>query len=196
MSDTISISVGEGAVWAVVGGRSLVRIDPVTFQKDDIEEVKEPVDVAARDGAIWVLDAKSGLVKLDPPTSRVLGEPIVVAAAQADISAGQGVVWIADKKDDTMFRIDAATSGVSGIYQVEGTYLDIAVTDEVVWVLSSTDGQGLLTALDPVNGESLGTPLEIAGEPVEVSIGGGGIWVVERAGGAILRIDPSSVIID
>lgn len=195
-SETISISVGEGAVWAVIGGHSLVRVDPITFEVDAIEEVERPVDVAARDGAIWVLDAKRGLLKLDPPTSQVLGEPIVVAAAQADISAGKGVVWIADKKDDTILRIDAATSAVSGIYQVEGTYLDIAVTESVVWVLSSTEGHGLLTAIDPTTntGEALGTPLELAGDPVEVSIGGGGVWVVARADGSILRIDPGSVI--
>jgi streptogramin lyase len=191
-SDTISVSVGEGAVWAVVGERSLVRVDPKTFAVDDIEQVQDPVDVAARDGAIWVLDSKQGLLKLDPPTSTLLGRPITVPAGQGDISAGRGVVWIADKKDDTLIRIDAATSAVTGIFQVEGTYLDLALTETSTWVLSATDGHGLLTALDPVTGDALGTPIALEGDPVEVSVGGSGVWVVARAGGAILRIDPEA----
>lgn len=193
-SDTISISVGEGAVWAVVGERSLVRIDPSTFESDPIEQVAQPVDVAARDGVIWVVDREQGLLKLDPSTSEVLGEPINVPAGQADISAGLGVVWIADKEDDTLIRIDAATSAVTDIFQVQGKYLDLAVTQTATWVLSSTDGGALLTALDPVSGDALGSRLELAGDPVEVSVGGGGVWVVARADGSILRIDPTTVI--
>ncbi|HYI44963.1 MAG TPA: hypothetical protein VE174_05800 [Actinomycetota bacterium] len=192
-SDAISISVGEGAVWAVVGEKSLVRIEPSTFATDVIEQVEQPVDVAARDGAIWVVEQR-GVMKLDPATSEVLGEPITVPAGQADISAGLGAVWIADKQDDRLIRIDAATSAGLKIFEIEGRYLDLAVTEDAAWVLSSAGGRGLLTAIDPVNGTALGASLELAGDPVEVSIGGGGVWVVARSDGSILRIDPERVI--
>ena len=192
--DSISISVGEGAVWAVVGDRSLYRVDPESFEAQEVAAVSAPVDVAARDGAVWVLDQDQGLLQLDPGTGDAVGEPLPDVPGRGDISAGQGVVWIGNKQDDTLLRIDAATRDISGVFQVTGTYIDMAVSETVIWVLSRTNEDARLTALDPnSNGEVLGT-LRISGDPVEVSAGQTGLWVVSRGRGALLRVDADAVL--
>jgi hypothetical protein len=78
---------------------------------------------------------------------------------------------------------------------VKGTYIDIAVSENVVWVLSSSNGKALLTALDTTTARALGASLKLEGDPVEVSSGGGDVWVTARSAGAIFRIDPAAIAV-
>lgn len=190
--DRISISVGEGAVWAVVDESRLVKVDPDELTYEDIEGPTRPIDVAAREGSVWVLDAEQGLLQLDPATGQAVGEPIG-GVTSGDVSAGRSAIWLADEDEDTIIRLDATTRAFGDTYQVDGTYIDMAVSETVLWVLSEEGGRSLLTALDTGSAEPLGSPLELTGDPVEVSSGAGGVWVVARESGAILRIDPAAV---
>ena len=189
----INLSIGEEAVWVVVEGEGLIRIDPDTLEPTPIEGPSAPVDVAARDGSVWVLDEEAGLLQLDPITGQQRGDAIPGLTGGGDISGGGGVIWVGDTSGDQVIRLDAASRRFTGSFEVRGTYLDMAVSEEVVWVLSKPNGHALLTALDINTAEPLGKPLKLEGDPAEVSSGGGGVWVVARELGAILRIDPAAV---
>lgn len=189
---SLSISVGEGYVWTVVDDTELVRIDPTTFEVEPIPAATAPVDVAARDGSVWVVDADRGLLQLDPISGELRTDPEPSLNTGSDISAGGGIVWLASREDDTVVRFPVG-GGTPGTFRVRGTYIDMAVSEEIVWVLSRPNGHALLTAVDPEQGRQLGKPLKLEGDPVEVSSGGGSVWVVARELGAILRIDPASI---
>lgn len=189
----INLSIGEEAVWVVVEGEGLIRIDPVSLEATRIEGANAPVDVAARDGSVWVLDEEAGLLQFDPVSGEQLGKAIPGLTGGGDISGGGGVIWIGDRSGDKVIRLDAATRELKASFEVTGTYLDMAVSDEVVWVLSKPNGHALLTALNIETAKPLGKPLKLDGDPVEVSSSGGAVWVVARELGAILRIDPAAV---
>ncbi len=191
-SDTITLSVGEGAVWVVVDESRLLKLDPTSFTLEEIPAASAPVDVAARDGSVWVVDSEQGLLQLDPVTGQPRGEPIE-EVNQGDVSGGQGVVWIGDPTDNTVTRFDATTREFEGNVNVRGTYIDMAVSATTIWVLSNPDGQVLLTAVNPDNRRPIGKPLKLIGDPVEVSAGSGGVWVVARDLDAVLRIDPAAI---
>ena len=194
VDDSISVSVGEGFVWAIVDESRLLKVDPATYEAEAVAATTAPVDVAARDGSVWVLDRERGLMRLDPVTTELVTEPAVTFRRRsADISAGGGVVWVASETDDTVIRFTAEGSTPPGTFQVSGTYVDMAVSESIVWVLSRSGDRSILTALDPRTLRALGEPLELVGDPVEVSSGGGDVWVTARAAGAILRIDSASV---
>jgi streptogramin lyase len=192
--ETIEISVGEGAVWAVVGNQRLVRIDPTTLEVDTIEGLTAPRDVAAREGAVWVLDEDQGLVRLDPTTgSPTPDKPIAATATTGDILVGGGLVWIADENSNTILQIKPRTLAFSGVFQVPGTYLDMAVREDAVWVLSRRNDRTLLTAFDPVETDALAEPVRLRADAVEVSASSTGVWVVTTDKG-LLHVDPDLVL--
>jgi streptogramin lyase len=189
----LSISVGEGYIWTIVDGRELVRVDPATFEVEPIGTTSAPVDVAARDGSVWVLDTERGLMQLDPVSGELRTDPEPSLNSSTDVSAGRGVVWLASREDNSVVRFAAEGGGPPRFFEVRGDYIDMAVSESIVWVLSRPNGHALLTALDTQTANPLGAPLRLEGDPVEVSSGGGGVWVVARELGAILRIDPAAV---
>jgi streptogramin lyase len=193
-SDSIEISVGEGAVWAIVAHDRLVRIDPKTLQKETIEGLQAPRDVAAREGAVWVLDEEDGIVRLDPETGSPVGKPIPLTAT-GDISIDGGVVWIGDEGSNTVFKIKPRTTAFGGNFQVPGRYIDMALYEDAVWVLSRQGDRTLLSAIDRATMKSLAEPVRLRAAAVEVSASKDGVWVVSEDEG-LLHIDPNTVLGD
>ncbi len=109
------VSVGAGAVWAVVGDPDirgldqLVRIDPRT--NTVVTSIKldgEPWDVAAGDNAIWVANEGSkDAVWIDPATNAVGGR-VPVGNEPRWVSATGRSAWyiVGDQDRDQIVRID------------------------------------------------------------------------------------------
>jgi hypothetical protein len=194
-SDPIEIAVGEGAVWAIVARERLVRIDPETLQVETIEGFSAPRDVAAREGAVWVLDEVEGLVRLDPTTGSTVGKPIKSIATNGDISIGGGVVWIGDERSNVVLKFSPRTTAFGGTFSVPGRYIDMAVHEDAVWVLSWNGRRTLLSAIDHVTGDPLSDPVVLRTDAVEVSASKDGIWVVSKSEG-LLHVDPDAILSD
>ena len=193
--EPIEISVGEGAVWAIVNYDRLLRIDPETVEVKTIEGVGSPRDVAARAGSVWVLDEQAGIVRLDPETGSPIAKPIDTGVSTGDISIAAGVVWLGDEGSNTVTRIRPRTTAFGGQFQVSGAYVDMAVLDDTVWVLSRDRDRTILSAIDRVTMKALAEPVILRAEAVEVSASKAGVWVVSLDEG-LLHVDPASILED
>ena len=191
---SMSISVGDEAVWVVIDGR-LKMVDLETHEVTEVPGVARPVDVAANVGMVWVLDGAQGLVRLDPTTGETVGEPIPVQGLTGDVYSGAESVWVADRGDDTIVSVDPETGRLQDISRVRGTYLDMGFDSTAMWVLSRAGGtSGYLTPLDLTTGDPLREPLRLDGQPVDVATGAGAVWVALRGEDSVARVDPVSVI--
>lgn len=192
--DDLRLSVGADAAWVVVPGEKVLRIDLITMEPDELDLGGSPVDVAARGEGVWLLDAETGLSTLDPVTGAPLTDPTNVATdATGDLYANQGSLWIARGSDDTITRINQATGVLTGDFPVPGSYIDLAIDDRAVWVLSGPAEGAFLTPLDLETGRTLAEGIEINGA-LEVRTRGGVVWVAANGAGRVLRIDPSAAI--
>ena len=86
------LALGEGAVWALGGGDSLVRIDADTRRADRPIRVGRSADsVAVGEGYVWVGSSRDEtLTRVDPETSDLLtvdvgGQPRGIAVAEGDV---------------------------------------------------------------------------------------------------------------
>ena len=189
-SPSMSISVGDFAVWVVVDGQ-LKMVDLDTQEVTRVEGVEQPIDVAANLGMVWVLDGAEGLVRLDPTTGARTADPIPVRGFTGAVHAGAEGIWVADRGDDTIVSVEPDTGQTLAVAQVRGTYLDLGFDQSAVWVLSRAEGSsGYLTPLDLITGTPLSDPLKLEGQPVDVATGAGSVWVALREKGAVAKVDP------
>jgi tRNA A-37 threonylcarbamoyl transferase component Bud32 len=115
--DVQSISVGEGAVWALQGG-TIFRIDPSTARITGRVDLPghEVTQVAAGAGSVWAsMFGSDGneLVRVDPRTLRVTQSisALSIRGSQnsslaSHISIGEGAVWWIGADSGVVFRVD------------------------------------------------------------------------------------------
>jgi streptogramin lyase len=192
----MGVSIGEGAAWVVMRGSALYRVDLTTRKVHRVPSVPAPVDVAARQGIVWVLDEQKGLVRLDARDGTIASPAIPVATrVGGDVYAAPGTVWIGNPATDTLIAFNADTNSFGAYFQLRGDYVDMAVLNSTVWVLTrDQQGNSLLTALDPRTGHELASPMSVAGYPVEISTDGHALWIAQRDANALLRVDPTTVL--
>ncbi len=187
--------MGQGAVWVVVQDTKLIRIGIHSHRASIVSLVHHPLDVAARQGAVWVLDAKKGLVQLSDAGDRILGDPIrvnpisVATNRSGDVFTGPGALWIASRGSNTITQIDPTTRTLVSTTELDGDYIDMAITPTGVWTLSRAGDQvAYLTHLDASTGKPIGTPTKLGGDPVQITNTNPDLWIALRADGGIVRI--------
>jgi serine/threonine protein kinase len=117
--DVQSLSVGEGAVWAIDQGGTLFRLDPISGRVTDKRRL--PISpgtvesVVAAYGAVWVLaNQPAELLRIDPRTlevTKTISAPEVrstgtYGGGAANLAAGAGSVWWNGTDTGTMWRVD------------------------------------------------------------------------------------------
>jgi DNA-binding SARP family transcriptional activator/streptogramin lyase len=142
---------------------------------------------------------------VDPGARRVVAE-IPVGYSSDLIAAGDGAVWLLDRKGSTLTRIDPETNSVvppltRGI-PWRGVPWALAVGEGSVWV-ALNEGRALsLVEVGPETGDlRRRIPLDkrdrVFSElwaDVELTIGEGAVWALERGAGQVTRIDPATGI--
>lgn len=150
-------------------------------------------DVAVGDAGLWVLfrDGDSaGVFLVDPEDITGGGTPIPVEAGNSsDLAVGLHAVWLATGDKGTVERIDPRTGEITASVEVGGRYTDLAVGEGVVWAVTGGDGPSRLYQIG-ADGEFIGEPLELEGDPVDVAVGAGAVWVADQEEGDVLRIEP------
>ena len=191
-SSSMAVSVGTHAVWVVIGNE-LVTVKARSGRVERVEEADQAVDVAARLPTVWVLDAGEGLLRFDGETGARIGEPISIEGVTGDVFAAHDTIWIGNTQGDSIVRVDER-GRLLDITQLDGSYIDLAVGPNALWVLSQQGDNARLTALDLSSGEPLASPLELNGGAVNVTTGGGGIWVSQPEREAVIRIDAQAFL--
>lgn len=196
-----AVSFGERAVWAA-GSDGLARIDPgslevATWTAEDLQlgqvagGVAEPGDAAAGGGRVWLsVPVPTAVFGFDPATGRSERR----TGGGKAVAVGEDAVWSVDTIGGSVIRSELG--GESWDYdeiEVGEDPDDIVVGEGAVWVSLS---DGTLARIDPASGDVEGRiDLLPDGEgqddlALQVTEGEGAVWVADRTGDRVFRVDP------
>jgi outer membrane protein assembly factor BamB len=141
-------------------------------------------DVASGDEGTWLLDGPDGELTNGRETFSV------PSGFNADLAVGAGKVWVASGTEGGVYGIDPSTGAIVVSAEVGGRYTDLAVDSNSVWALTGGDGPDRLHQIDARTGKIVGEPLEMEGDPRDVTASDGSAWVADGDGAEVVRIDP------
>jgi streptogramin lyase len=185
------VAISPGAVWVVVTGDALFRVDP--SHPRDVEEVEvtqNPVDIAVGDGVLFVLDQTGQIQSYDVRTMKPLRSPIQVPTGDnAEITLGADALWYGVRGDTSFIRIDPPTGEQDTITLPSG-YVDMGVGQDEVWVLmEGAPERGSLAPLEVATGRVISDRIhELSGSPVDVAVGRQALWIINTTGARAQRI--------
>lgn len=187
-SNSLSMAVGYQAVWVTGIG--------VTYQVDEatgriVRTIRTPgtfpdgcrSGIAAGAGAVWVTHGCRGIYRIDPGSGRVMASLPVPDIGDAIAVAG-GLVWAADYHGN-LLRIRPRTGRITG-KPVNVGFGGWWITPGAgaLWV-TSTDGGGAITRLDPVTGAA--EPFSNSAVLDVSAAGAGSLWSSQ-----VKRVDPAT----
>jgi DNA-binding beta-propeller fold protein YncE len=151
-----SLAVGGGSLWvANHDARTVTRVDQASGKVvTDIPVPSEPHRVAYGAGAVWVGNwHDNSISKIDPTTNRVVGSPIPIGFHAGNLAVGAGGVWVtsdyrvdAAAEDVVAVRIDPRANRAVETIAVGGHPIDIAATEDAIWVSVANPGTVLRIA--------------------------------------------------
>jgi YVTN family beta-propeller protein len=190
------VAAGAGFVW--VGNpdqRSLIRIDPATYETESIPLGVTPDTVTVGAGAVWVVSGRLGTLYRVDPGSKIVAEPTALGQGSvrsgAGVDVGEGSVW-AVFGDATLARV-APVSFDGDTFDGDGAAVTApgptAVVAEYGWVwvaAAAGDVQQFSPEsydVGPLDSKSVGRA------PTGIAAGNGAIWVACRDDDAVWRIE-------
>jgi DNA-binding beta-propeller fold protein YncE len=151
-----SLAAGGGSVWvANHDAATVTRLDLASGKVlADIPVPSEPHRVAYGAGAAWVGNWHDNSVsRIDPATNRVVGSPIPIGHRAGNLVVGAGSVWVtsdyrvdAAPEDVVVVRIDPQANRAVETIAVGGHPIDVAATEDAVWVSVADPGSLLRIA--------------------------------------------------
>jgi class 3 adenylate cyclase/streptogramin lyase len=182
------IAAGEGAVWVANGfGNTLSIFDPSADARTDTIPLSGPKDVAVGHGAVWVAALTDRRVmRVDPETHEA--ERFAPGTA---VAVGGKLVWVGDGKRLTGFDPDTGADVRRVTLRFEVSQLAVG-EDGTVWATHQADDA--VSYVETGGGSS--TLEDVADEPAGVAVGEGAVWVANRLGHTLVRIDAKSKKVD
>lgn len=153
-----------------------------------IDVGRKPVAVAVGRGFVWVANAgDESVTQVDPGTNEVV-DSYPVDGTPADIEFAGGYVWVAIDDQPRLVSISVSDGDMDELPLAGGgSDLDMASGGRDLWVVSSDTP---LQRIDTVDYTSI-TQDTAAGDPVDVAVGHGQIWLL-GASGEIERLDQNT----
>jgi streptogramin lyase len=186
------VAISPGAVWVVVTGESVFRVDP-DHPRDmtKVTVTQNPTDIAVGHGVLWVLDQTGEIQGFDARSGKALGNPINVETGEnAEITLGADALWYGVRGGTALVRIDPATGEQRNITLPSG-YVDMGVGRDEVWVLMDGGAdRGSLAPIDAATGRLLSDRIHtLSGTPVDVAVGRQALWIINTTGSRAQRVD-------
>lgn len=155
-----------------------------------IDVGRKPVAVTVGRGFVWVANAGDQSVsKVDPATNEVM-ETYPLDATPAELEVAGGYVWVAVEDQPRLVSISIDDGGIDEMRLAGGgTNLDMASGGRDLWVVSPDTP---LQRIDTVD-YTPSTQDTGVGDPVDVAVGHGQIWLLGATGG-IERFDQGTGI--
>jgi virginiamycin B lyase len=188
------VAVGAGAGWIATGRGAVARIDPASNRVVAVIKLahKGPAGIAVAGRIVWVAEGDHGVARIDAATNRLLRT--IRLDVQADrVAADGGTIWVGGPTTDPIVetagavaRIDAATGRVREIVP-SGLPTGLAAGVGAVWITERDAAGGALACIAPGASPSGMTVQPALGE---LAVGGGAVWVADRRGSLVYRLDP------
>jgi hypothetical protein len=150
--------------------------------------------VAAADGAVWVVSydfniGSGGVVRIDTATDQVVAT-IPIEGFAYNIGAAGGYVWVGTgdpKSGSALVRIDEDTNEITGT--VPGVTGPVGADATGVWAVQGRN----VVLIDPIS-LSVRSTTPLSEEPLDVTTGGGSVWVLETAVGPDNSVAPGPLV--
>ena len=188
------VAVGAGAGWVATGRGAMARVDLASNRVVAVIKLppERPAGIAVAGRSVWVAAGGDGVARIEAATNRLLGTIRLDLYAER-VAVGGGAVWVGGSTTDPIVemagavaRIDAATGRVREIVPT-GLPVGLAAAAGAVLVTEPDAVGGALECIQPGATPS-GVPLEPA--LGELAVGGGAVWVADRRGSLVYRMDP------
>jgi outer membrane protein assembly factor BamB len=191
------VAVGGGAGWVGTVRGAVARIDLASNRVVAVIKLLpgRPADIAVAGGSVWVAAGGDGVARIEAATNRLLGTIGLDLYAER-VAASGGTVWVGGPTTDPIVeiaggvaRIDAATGRVQEIVPT-GLPIGLAAAAGAVLITEPDTVGGALECIHP--GE---TPAGMGLQPAlgELAVGGGAVWVADRRGSLVYRLDPGRI---
>jgi streptogramin lyase len=128
------------------------------------------------------------------PASTPLGDRLLATigglAHPCAMAADASSVWVTDQSPDELVRIDPTSNTITAHFPIEGSPCGLAVGPKGrLWVARYAIGS--VTAVDPVRGATTAA-VGGFGQIWDLKFGFGSVWITDRGGPALVRIDPAT----
>jgi outer membrane protein assembly factor BamB len=153
-------------------------------------------DVAADNNETWILDGEAGTVA---PLDQAMGSSMTRAepkhtisgyegSSSADFALGFERFWVTDGNGH-LWVTDPETGKWSS-HDIGFDIGDMTVGDDAIWIAASDNDStdGALLRVDPTTGE-VAESLPLSGNPVDVAVDGGSVWVVRQSADSVARVE-------
>jgi virginiamycin B lyase len=188
------VAVGGGAGWVASGRGAVARIDLSSNRVVAVIKLPpgSPAGIAVAGGSVWVAVGGDSLARIEAATNRLLGSIRLDLYAER-VAVGGGAVWVGGPTTDPIVeiavavaRIDAATGRVRETVPT-GLPVGLAAAADAVLVTEPDTVGGRLECIDP---ERLPAAITLQPALGELAVGGGAVWVADRRGSLVYRLDP------
>jgi DNA-binding beta-propeller fold protein YncE len=173
------------------GSTSLASPTPITLparlRTTAIHLPSTPFAIAASNTDVWL--ASSGRVlRVDQARDKVVASVAVPGLDDQDSISVGGSVWATVGGRHEVVEIDPKTNRVSTSLHIPGFPVQIAADQGSVWVISATNGSGVLRRIDPTN-NVVTLRMRLSAAPrFGLSVWDGSLWLDES--GDLLRVNP------
>jgi outer membrane protein assembly factor BamB len=192
------VAVGAGAGWVATGRGAVARIDLASNRVVAVIKLlpKSPAGIAVAGGSVWVAAGGDGVARIEAATNRLAGTTRLDLYAERVAVGGGGAIWVGGPTTDPIVeiagavaRIDAATGRVRETVPT-GLPIALAATAGAVLVTEPDAVGGALECIDP---ERLPAGMTLQPALGELAVGGGAVWIADRRGSLVYRLDPDQL---
>jgi virginiamycin B lyase len=188
------VAVGAGAGWVATARGAVARIDAASNRVVAVIKIPPgtPAGIAVAGRSVWVAAGGDGVARIEAATNRLLGTIRLDLYAER-VAVGGGAIWVGGPTTDPIVEIAGA---VARIDPATGRVREIVPTGLPIG-LAAAAGAVLVTEPDTVGGaleciQPGATPSGMTLQPAlgELAVGGGAVWVADRRGSLVYRLDP------
>jgi streptogramin lyase len=188
------VAVGAGAGWVASGRGAVARIDLASNRVVAVITLLpySPAAIAVAGTSVWVAAGGDGVARIEAATNRLVGMIGLDLYAER-VAVGGGVLWVGGPTTDPIVeiagavaRIDAASGRVREVVPT-GLPVGLAAAAGAVLVTEPDTVGGALECIDP---ERLPAAMTLQPALGELAVGGGAVWVADRRGQLVYRLDP------
>jgi virginiamycin B lyase len=185
-----TITVAYGRVWVAEpkqGPAIVLRINPRTNRVSG-----PPIRVGvgagrmvAGFGALWVTNGNGdgSISRIDPATGVVTRTLVNISDVDA---AGAGSLWAIPNYGAKIQRVDPATGNITATIDVPPNAVRVIFWAGSAW--ASIEPPGTLVRIDPASNRMVGKAVPAGTSPIYISVGPGGLWMVDLDTGDLLHL--------
>jgi virginiamycin B lyase len=188
------VAVGAGAGWVATARGAVARIDAASNRVVAVIPLlpASPAAIAVAGTSVWVAAGGEGVARIEAATNRLLGTIRLDLYAER-VAVGGRAIWVGGPTTDPIVEIAGA---VARIDPATGRVREVVPTGLPIG-LAAAAGAVLVTEPDTVGGalecvQPGATPSGMTLRPAlgELAVGGGAVWVADRRGQLVYRLDP------